>query len=105
MFLKADGSAFIRHDIYRPMSEANKVAKVDPPVTFHTLRHTYASHAVMSGVPLMVVGQNLGHRDTRMVEKHYGHLAPSFARDAIAKGLPTWGVRVDDKVVPLEAKK
>jgi Protein of unknown function (DUF2934) len=26
----------------------------------------------------MVVAQNLGHADTRMVERHYGHLAPSY---------------------------
>jgi hypothetical protein len=32
----------------------------------------------MNGVPLMVVAKNLGHADTRMVEKHYGHLAPSL---------------------------
>ena len=29
----------------------------------------------MNGVPLLVVARNLGHSDTRMVEKHYGHLA------------------------------
>ena len=98
MFQKADGEAFIRHDIYRPMNTANEAAKLDPPATFHTLRHTYASQATMNGVPLMVVAQNLGHSDTRMVEKHYGHLAPSFAREAIAKGLPTWGIKTDKKV-------
>jgi hypothetical protein len=42
----------------------------------------------MNKVPLMVVAQNLGHADTRMVEKHYGHLAPSFVADAIRAGAP-----------------
>ena len=42
----------------------------------------------MNGVPLMVVAKNLGHADTRMVEKHYGHLAPSFIIDAIHAGAP-----------------
>ena len=37
----------------------------------------------MAGAPLMVVAQALGHADTRMVEKHYGHLAPSYVRDVI----------------------
>jgi hypothetical protein len=36
---------------------------------FEHLRHTRASLAVMNGVPLMVVAKNLGHADTRMVEK------------------------------------
>jgi hypothetical protein len=42
----------------------------------------------MNGVPLMVVARNLGHSDTRMVELHYGHLAPSYIADAIRGGAP-----------------
>ncbi len=60
-------------------------------VNFHCLRHTWASHAVMNGVPLMVVARNLGHVDTRMVEKHYGHLAESYITDAIRTDGPRFG--------------
>jgi hypothetical protein len=55
----------------------------------------------MAGVPLMVVAKNLGHSDTRMVEKHYGHLAPSFITEAIRAGAPRYNVRDDKRVVPL----
>ncbi len=27
--------------------------------------------------------ERLGHRDTRMVELHYGHLAPSYVADEV----------------------
>jgi len=37
------------------------------------------------GAPLMVVARNLGDADTRMVEKHYGHLATSYVREAIPR--------------------
>ena len=57
--------------------------------------------ATMHGVPLMVVAKNLGHADTRMVEKHYGHLAPSFITDAIRAGAPRYRVEDDKRVVPL----
>jgi integrase len=50
-------------------------------VTFHTLRHTYASWAVMSGVPLYVVGKALGHRTLEMTQR-YSHLAPDSQREA-----------------------
>ena len=79
----------------------NERAKIDPPINFHGLRHTWASHAVMNGVPLIVVAKNLGHSDTRMVEKHYGHLAPSYVADAIRAGAPRFGVTVDDNVVAI----
>jgi integrase len=100
MFTRANGEAFTRH-VKRQMDATNEAARLNPPASFHVLRHTYASQAVMAGVPLMVIAKNLGHSDTRMVEKHYGHLAPSFVRDAIMAGLPTWGVKADVNVTSL----
>ena len=64
-------------------------ASIDPPINFHGLRHTWASLSVMAGMPLMVVARNLGHSDTRMVETHYGHLAPSYVADG--KHAPRFG--------------
>lgn len=82
----------------RAMREALGNAKISPPITFHGLRHTWASHAVMNGTPLMVVARNLGHVDTRMVEAHYGHLSPSFVADAVRAGAPRFGVVSDSNV-------
>jgi hypothetical protein len=50
----------------------------------------------------MVVARNLGHVDTGMVEKHYGHLAPSFIADAIKAGAPRFAVASDSAVIPLQ---
>ena len=73
------------------MKDACERGKIDPAASFHVLRHTYASLMIMNGAPLMVVARNLGHADTRMVEKHYGHLAPSYIVDAIRAGAPRFG--------------
>jgi integrase len=80
----------------RPMRTAVERAKIKPAIGFHGLRHTWASHAVMNGVPLMVVARNLGHADTRMVERFYGHLAPSFIVDAIRAGAPRFGLKASN---------
>jgi len=85
--------AWTKSQQIRPMSEACHRAKIRPPASFHTLRHTWASLAVMAGMPLMVVAQNLGHADTRMVEKHYGHMSRSHVVDAVRKFAPTFGFR------------
>jgi integrase len=54
-------------------------------VTFHTLRHTFASHAVMNGMPLKVLQEVLGHSKFDMVLK-YAHLADDHV-DRILAGV------------------
>jgi integrase len=88
IFRRADGEPWRSSHQNRLMDDACRAAKVKPPIGFHGLRHTWASLAVMNGTPLLVVAKNLGHSDTRMVEKHYGHLAPSYVADAIRAGAP-----------------
>lgn len=86
----------------RPMADACKNGKIIPPIGFHGLRHTWASLAVMNGVPLMVVAKNLGHADTRMVEKHYGHLSASYITEAIRAGAPRFGNVEPSNVVGID---
>jgi integrase len=74
-------------------------SKIIPPVGYRQLPHTLASLPV--SVPLLVVAKNLGHSDTRMVEKHYGHLAPSYVADAIRAGAPRFGFKPDRKLAVL----
>jgi integrase len=103
LLTKADGSAWNKSHQARPMVEACKRAKIKPPASFHILRHTWASLAIMAGAPLMVVARNLGHADTRMVERHYGHLAPSYVADAIRAAAPKFGIKPERRVVSLDA--
>ena len=51
-------------------------------VVFHTLRHTFASWLVMSGVPLYTVSNLLGHASLAMTYR-YAHLAPDTQKEAV----------------------
>jgi integrase len=51
---------------------------------FHDLRHTFASHLTMKGVPQRSIQELLGHGSGRMTER-YSHLSPSHMHDAVKK--------------------
>jgi integrase len=104
MLRKPDGSDWLKSHQLRPMAEAVARAKISPGIGFHGLRHTWASLAIMHGVPLMVVARNLGHADTRMCERHYGHLSASYVADAIRAGAPTFGFKPGRGVVSLNTR-
>ena len=92
IFLRDDSKPWGVSHQKRPLAEASARAKLDPPATFHILRHTYGSALAMKGVPMGVIAAQLGHADTRMTERHYAHLAPSYVADTIRAALPGFGI-------------
>ena len=48
------------------------------PIRFHDLRHTTATLLLRSGVLLVVVQKVLRHRDPKLTEATYGHLAADY---------------------------
>jgi integrase len=92
MLRRADGSAWGRSNQQHRMIEACRGAEITPPIGIHGLRHTWASLAIMAGMPLQVAARNLGHVDITMVQKHYGHLAQDYVTDAIREHAPRFGL-------------
>jgi len=51
-----------------------------------------------------VIAAQLGHTDTRMTEKHYAHLAPSYIADTIRAHFPTLGIVGDTAVTSISRR-
>jgi integrase len=105
MFERARGGHWNGSAQTAPMRQACERAGIKPAVGFHQLRHSWASHATMNGVPLLIVAQNLGHTSTRMAERNYAHLSASHVKAAILAGAPRYGQDDNTTVVPLEGVK
>ena len=104
IFHRADGNPWGASHQQRPLAEACSRAKVFPAVSFHILRHSHGSTLAMRGVPMGVIAAQLGHADTRMTEKHYAHLAPSYVADTIRAQFPTLGIVTGSNVASLRNK-
>ncbi|MFZ0509228.1 MAG: site-specific integrase [Methylocella sp.] len=105
IFRRDDGEPWGPSHQQRPLAEASEIAKLDPSATFHVLRHTYASSLAMKGIPMGVIAAQLGrHADTRMTEKHYAHLAPSYIADTVRAAPPGLGITGETNVVDLQPK-
>ncbi|WP_433191144.1 tyrosine-type recombinase/integrase [Actinoallomurus sp. CA-150999] len=46
-------------------------------VTFHTLRHTYASLQIAAGTSLTALQRRMGHGSIHVTSDIYGHLLPT----------------------------
>jgi integrase len=58
---------------------------IQPRVRLHDLRHTWATLALASGVPVKVVSERLGHRTTSITSDVYSHVTPTMQTDAAEK--------------------
>ncbi|MFZ5481174.1 MAG: tyrosine-type recombinase/integrase [Myxococcota bacterium] len=72
--------------------EPVKGRRRESAITFHDLRHTFASHWVMAGKDIFKLQKILGHKSVQMTQR-YAHLAPdAFSedwgalKDAVPKG-------------------
>jgi len=81
VFCNEDGT-YVKSDTCRKVIDAAAKAAGLRPIGWHTLRHTFASHLVMRGVPLAAVQRLLGHASIKTTMR-YAHLSPSITLDAV----------------------
>jgi integrase/recombinase XerD len=68
LFLTQQGGAFIRHTIEVIIRCYARAARIERPVTCHTIRHTCATHLLEAGADLMAIKELLGHRSIKTTQ-------------------------------------
>jgi integrase len=71
---------------------------------FHDLRHTFASHYVMSGGNLYTLSKILGHKDIMMTQR-CASLSPEFINRERERLDTIWTIKTDAEAAPEEAPK
>lgn len=80
---RASGKAWDRNSWKFPIAEAVVAAALPRGATAYTLRHSTITDLVNNGLPLLTVAQ-ISDTSAEMIERHYGHLCRSAAKDALA---------------------
>ena len=101
VFTRQDASSWRKNHQSRLMKTAGEQAKIDPPIGFHELRHTYASLLAQAGADLLTISKLLGHADTRITSRHYAHLCDKTLANAVKTLLPNFGHKNNDKVTSI----
>ncbi len=82
VFCSEDGGRLTHSMVKKVVPTTCHRAGLAKRITNHGMRHTFASHLVMRGVPLKAVQELLGHESIEMTLR-YSHLTPDVKRDAV----------------------
>ena len=80
LFPGREGTSVTRHTVAKMMKALVRRAAIEKNVTTHTVRHTYATHLLESGVDIRGIQMLPGHRSLRTTAR-YLHVAQGFLQD------------------------
>jgi integrase len=81
VFTDPDGTWYTLDHLTRDFADFITTRKL-PPLTFHGLRHTYATLAIGNNLPVSTVSALLGHSQASTTLNIYTHTLPNTARAA-----------------------
>lgn len=74
LFRQENGRPWSKDTVVRRLARLREKCGLGDTAVAYAYRHTFATNALLAGVPLATVSTLLGHCDTRMVSQVYGHL-------------------------------
>ena len=84
VFTHVDGSPLNPATVSRRFDRLVKEAEV-PKITLHGTCHTWATLALLEGIPAKVVAEVLGHSSTQVTLDVYSHVTPGMQSDATSR--------------------
>lgn len=86
VFTSTRGTLLGYHNVRRAWRSAVE-GLAEPRPTFHDLRHTFGTRLVRAGVPLVDIGQLMGHSDLAVPQRYIAASVPDSQRSWITQAL------------------
>ena len=87
LYINNRGERLTRQWVWNVLKTAAKKSGIDPKITPHTLRHSFATHLLQNGASLRHVQELLGHSSISTTQV-YTHLTDSHVRDEYRRSHP-----------------
>ena len=87
LYVNNRGERLTRQWVWNILKTAAKKSGVDPKITPHTLRHSFATHLLQNGASLRHVQELLGHSNISTTQV-YTHLTDTHVRDEYRRSHP-----------------
>jgi len=87
LFVNKHGSRLSTRSVRRKMDKYLKIAGLDPQISPHTLRHSFATHMLNNGADLRSVQELLGHQSLSTTQI-YTHLTTNKLKEVYEKSHP-----------------
>ncbi len=87
LFVNKLGSRLSSRSVRRKVSKYLKTAGLDPDISPHTIRHSFATHLLDNGADLRAVQELLGHQSVSSTQV-YTHLTTARMREAYDRAHP-----------------
>ena len=87
LYVNNRGERLSRQWVWNVLKTAAKKSGVDPEITPHTLRHSFATHLLQNGASLRHVQELLGHSNISTTQV-YTHLTDTHIRDEYRRSHP-----------------
>jgi tyrosine recombinase XerC len=96
LFVNKHGRRLSTRSVRRKMDKYLKMAGLDPAISPHTLRHSFATHMLNNGADLRSVQELLGHQSLSTTQV-YTHLTTTKLKDVYENAHPRSGDNLEDK--------
>jgi integrase len=98
-----DGSEWQQADTAKALQAAIARAKLPEGTVPYSLRHTYASQAILAGMSLKLLSENMG-TSIKMLEDHYGKFVAASRIKLIEETAPKLGL-AESNVAPMKRRR